>query len=578
MPARRTQASRGRPAPPRRQAAPRRAAARRVYTVARWGAVAAAVVWGVVARRRLFGDCIHDDAFISFRYARHLVRGDGLVMNPGERVEGFTNFLWTVLAAPVIALGGDPVWWSQLAGAALAVGLVAALFVFGEKRLGGGWYALVAPAVLTFSPAYVMESLSGLETLFFTALVFAAYVTFLEERRHGGRAPGAWAAWCGLATLTRPEGGLVFAVLAAHAGLGVRRGEPPGRLVRALAVYALLVAPLVVWRLAYYGSPLPNTFYAKVGYTTAQLLRGWRFMSRSVGWSLTPALLLVAAGFGVLALLRRQRVPGVPAPVATWTRWFAGRPRDEAIAVGLGLWIAYFAYILLVGGDYEPTGRFYMPVLPILALLYQEGLRSFVLLCATTGRVAHAVAAVAALAVGTGILADSHRRIEAVLRARRWPQGRASHHEQLRAVGTWLGTQTPPGTLVAVSSIGALAYYADRPIVDMMGLTDRRIGRTRMALMGRGPAGHEKGDGAYVLGRRPHLILLDKGHFFSAPVEPQRVFDGARGISELELLELAEFERDYVLRSAELPGGVLYYFERRDDPVTPARAPAAPSP
>ena len=45
-----------------------------------------------------YGLCPQDDAFISFRYAANLARGDGLVFNPGmPPVEGYTNFLWTVL-------------------------------------------------------------------------------------------------------------------------------------------------------------------------------------------------------------------------------------------------------------------------------------------------------------------------------------------------------------------------------------------------------------------------------------------------------------------------------------------------
>ena len=37
-----------------------------------------------------------DDSFISFRYARHLFEGHGLVFNPGDPVEGYTNFLWCI--------------------------------------------------------------------------------------------------------------------------------------------------------------------------------------------------------------------------------------------------------------------------------------------------------------------------------------------------------------------------------------------------------------------------------------------------------------------------------------------------
>ena len=52
---------------------------------------------------------IQDDAYISFIYARNWVEGHGLVFNPGEHVEGYTNFLWTVLMAIPIRIGLDPV-------------------------------------------------------------------------------------------------------------------------------------------------------------------------------------------------------------------------------------------------------------------------------------------------------------------------------------------------------------------------------------------------------------------------------------------------------------------------------------
>src|SRR3989442_4318999 len=57
-----------------------------------------------------------DDCFISFRYARHLAAGQGLVWNPGERVEGYTNFLWVILMAGAPRLGGTPPGVSKFVG------------------------------------------------------------------------------------------------------------------------------------------------------------------------------------------------------------------------------------------------------------------------------------------------------------------------------------------------------------------------------------------------------------------------------------------------------------------------------
>ena len=47
-----------------------------------------------------------DDAFISFRYTRNLLEGHGLVFNPGEYVEGYTNFLWILELAAIWGIFG----------------------------------------------------------------------------------------------------------------------------------------------------------------------------------------------------------------------------------------------------------------------------------------------------------------------------------------------------------------------------------------------------------------------------------------------------------------------------------------
>ena len=50
-----------------------------------------------------------DDAYITFRYARHLAEGYGLGAwnHTGDRVEGYSSLLWTLLLAGVARLGVD---------------------------------------------------------------------------------------------------------------------------------------------------------------------------------------------------------------------------------------------------------------------------------------------------------------------------------------------------------------------------------------------------------------------------------------------------------------------------------------
>jgi hypothetical protein len=516
-----------------------------------WLGLLVLVVIGITSRVHYFRWCLHDDAFISFRYARNLARGAGLVMNPGERVEGYTNFLWTVLATPAFWLRIDAAVAARVAGAAASLLLVVALFVYTRARLGGGWFAFVAPTFLLGNLAVVMESLSGLETMAFGLGVFATGVAFLEERNHG-RWPGLWVALAAASTMLRPEGGLVFATLwlvdACDVWRGATRRPALRRALLRAGLFALLLAPLVVWRLIYYDAWLPNTFYTKVGYTVAQLDRGWRHTVRVLFFSLTPPLLGVAAFAGMLALGR------------------AGTPRDAALRVWFLLVLVYVLYVIGVGGDYEPTARFYMPILGVVYLLFQEGLRSVTALLrgrgSTWGRVAQILALVA-----TGlVLVRSEQRVAMLLGARGWPYTRQAHHEDLRAVGEWFQRNTPPETRIALSSIGALPYYADRPIVDMMGLTEPAIGRMKIATMGRGPSGHEKGDANVVLARQPDIVLFDKGHLFEQEATLEQVRNGARGLSELGLATSQEFLDRYELQRATTPVGVLHYFRKNSTP------------
>ena len=74
-----------------------------------------------------------DDAFISFRYAKNLVEGHGLVYNIGERVEGYTNFLWTLLLSAFMGLGLDVVVVSQVLGILFSLFTVLLLLYFNRE-------------------------------------------------------------------------------------------------------------------------------------------------------------------------------------------------------------------------------------------------------------------------------------------------------------------------------------------------------------------------------------------------------------------------------------------------------------
>jgi len=83
-----------------------------------------------------------DDASTSYRYAANLASGEGLVFNPGQRVEGYSNFLWVLALAAGDAIGLAPPYLGPMLGiiaylAMIVLAWVAIWTPFFDLQLGG---------------------------------------------------------------------------------------------------------------------------------------------------------------------------------------------------------------------------------------------------------------------------------------------------------------------------------------------------------------------------------------------------------------------------------------------------------
>lgn len=399
-----------------------------------------------------------DDAAISFSYARSFANGDGLVLLPGgERVEGYTNFLWVVLLALGVRLGVDVFLWSHLLGAALAVATVlgVAELVAALRGRRSPWDA--APALVTASllpiPYWAM---SGLEGSLYCALVIWTLARTVNEHQQPERRPLSALLAAG-AVLTRPDGLALYAVVFA-----VRLLRP--RPVRRLLVWlALALAPVLlhfVWRTIYYAYPLPNTFYAKVQapFRLAEL-----FDPRAPGWQY------------VLGLCGRYRLGFLigPAGLALWPgRGFLLR---AAVVCGLGGLVFFPLY---ARGDWMSEGRFLVAALPVLCALAAVGIGVG---CELLRRRALqvGVASVVALGVGAAVV-----------------PGSLSHSQKRR------GNYPVPAEFVAVrgkfyrqiadeyragrpsaldGDLGGTSFYSGMPIVDLGMLGDVTMARWKQS-------------------------------------------------------------------------------------------------
>ena len=193
-----------------------------------------------------------DDAYITFRYARNLAAGTGLVYNAGERVLGTSAPLFAVILAALTRVTGVAV--PALAFALGAACLPACAFVgyrLARRVVGPVLAALFVVAAL--SPHASLDVFaSGMETPLYLLGLLGAL-----ELACRGRDAAAFAIAAGL-FFFHPDA--VAAVPALAFSLRLSRGRWPWRpLAIGLAPSAAAAAAL----LAAYGSPLPQSVVAK---------------------------------------------------------------------------------------------------------------------------------------------------------------------------------------------------------------------------------------------------------------------------------------------------------------------------
>jgi arabinofuranosyltransferase len=464
-------------------------------------------VLAALAHAASYGHVTSDDAFISLRYAQNFAEGQGLVFNPtGERVEGFSNPLFTLVCAALLRVGVAPLVAAKLVGLVSwgFVVLVCARFAAGVSG-SGALAGAVAALLLAGSTFPAVWAVAGLETILHALLVTLA-VSVAGRECESGRIRWSPIAFLAVAA-SRPEGALLAAVAAAVMLFRLRADAVA--VVQSWTVrFALPAGLLVAARYAYFDAFVPNTFGAKVFFGAETALYGLAYIAefaRDGGfWIGVPAL----AGIGIICTAdSRTRTLGM---------------------VAIAVVVAQLAFVVLVGGDAMLAYRFLMPIYPLLVAFAAVAI---VRLLARFGAMtAVAAALVVALACGVTQAKALERSSRRYWLAHERPG--AAHLFDTDLTGTWLQShmdsalfireRSKPGDVLVVTEAGVLPFVTRLETVDLLGLNDRAI-----AVMWRKAAAEEReselaglpplrqwaydiASSAYA--REPHWIVLD-GHF-----------------------------------------------------------------
>jgi arabinofuranosyltransferase len=281
-----------------------------------------------------------EDAFINFRIIENIVRGEGPVFNPGERVEAGTSPAWLlVLTAGRFLLGEDGVApFSVLAGLMLTVaGAVLAGAASLKAQVSGAVQIPLGLAIFAGLPPFWDFATSGLETGLTFAWLGACALALTTS---GLSSPPRRAAvvLLGLGPLIRPDLALFSLVFIVDQILRHRE-----RRLRTLVLAGALPVAYQVFRMGFFAALVPNTALAKSS-LSANPSQGWAYLVDLFDPYALAIPVLIAV---TVAALRLSAGPSsLRRPVAIM--WIAA--------------LLHALYIVRLGGDFM-HGRFLLPAL-----------------------------------------------------------------------------------------------------------------------------------------------------------------------------------------------------------------------
>ncbi len=431
---------------------------------------------------------IQDDAFISFRYADNLARGFGLVWNPGEHIEGYTNFLWTCIMSGAIYAHMDPILCSQILG--MAFFFCSLLFTFKLSQLifQSGGMGLLTILFLGTNYTFSCYATGGLETQMQASLfVMSAYFCLrnVVAKRWSPASLLLLSALLTCAVLTRLDSALLVVVIGFTTAVCLLREDRTTN-EKFLRV-ALFVVPMLLcitcwflWKRTYYGGIFPNTFYVKASSLTS-IGKGFKYVYIFfLSYLLFP--FPVIGMFAARLLFTKQHLP---------------------LLIVLLIIFAWASYVIKVGGDFMEF-RFIVPVLPFIFILItwlifnyirRDALRYILAGLIFTGSLYH-------------VFTFAYSNEDNIEPIKQLSGHLFNGNENWTGIGKILGEafHDHPEVSIAVTAAGAIPFYSRSAAIDMLGMNDRWVAE-HGEILGSWPGHQRIASLNYLMERKVNLVI-----------------------------------------------------------------------
>lgn len=444
---------------------------------------------------------IIDDSYISYRYAENLARGNGLTYNPGEKVEGYSNFLWVLLISSGIKLGLDPVWVSKMLGMILGVCTVLVVFNISSLLQDGRFpYNLISGLIIATSIPFALWSVSGLETSLYTFLIISSIYFIVKSNNTNHHKAIFFPLILASVALCRPEGvvfslfTLVYYIIVRSIHLWRSPTIILKKSVYAVGVFAAVYIPYIIWKVNYYGQILPNTVYAKDS-----------FSHQILSTSIYKLFFMILRGEGVIYVLSFLKSFGLFFVVLALIALLL--PEKKIIMYYLVLSTIFFFIVSIWNhGDWMPEYRLLVPAIPVLALLLQEGLIKITQIAEANNKTKLAYSGKVLFGIVLALMLWNIGNLKVY--------GEGKRYTELVDLGVKLRQFAISSDTLLTFWAGIVPYYSGIYTTDMLGLTDEYIAHYGTPVKRFG-----KIDWNYVLSKKPTFILIFRLNYFKELIE-----------------------------------------------------------
>jgi len=420
------------------------------------------------------------------------MEGNGLVYNPGEKIEGYTNFLWTIITAPFTKLNfADVAIFSTI-----LCFIISLLNVYLLMLIGGMFYdnsgeyskfiILIPPLLFVLDGTIAFWVIAGMELPMFTLFILGVFYNYFRIYDNS-RYVNYMILFLILATLTRPEGNMIFALTILHMIIFSNRIHSFRFVVLKVIIFYFIFCLIYYgFKYFYYGQILPNTFYAK-GVTDLgmNLILGTKYI-------------IMCSGLRFYILIFIFFIP------------FKQVMNNFRLSYLILFSAVYVIYIVLVGGDWMYANRFFVPVIPALYLLSAIGMYYFIIklknyFTSNPGfNLQRFNLGVDVFIISLCIILVFVSFIRLEYKTLIIHEDNARFEKQWQRFGEWLKIYCDPRTVIAVGPAGKIPYYSGLYSIDMWGLNHEYIARTKSKRL---QAGHKKYDFEYILSQNPEFII-----------------------------------------------------------------------